>query len=563
MQVKPLIASNLNPGMLFLEQQKDLNVYIANLLSQVNSGQALRPNQKLKITAYSDHLPFVYKTVEIAYRDFNAGLVSVSLKEQALEDLKARYGIREDFDYKEQKELELKQQGAAFITFDKTTSLYSEAGLSAQDEKDLIKSISDFIPDDVQKELAINPEEILSGCLNLRRGQPLAILGSREHLPQMLQLAEWAYQNGTKLIDISINEKKEFDLAIPFYKYASKSILSEVPESVVARSKEFLEKGTASLYLEGTDPSKYENIDPAKIQLAQTGILKKTKPYEDRLTIENPWCIYYLPTTASAGAAGYASLKDAAIEARKITRVGKLTEHIANLKKTEEKLNAVVKQGYNILHFLSVRPNTETPDGKTDLRVGLTPKSIFISGTAITPSGQVYIPNIPTEECFTTPDWTKTKGTVSMTRPVSLNGSIVDGIQMEFNEGKLIKANATKNPDVLLEWLEKNENADKLGEIAVVAGSPIFDLGKIFNSILLDENATCHFALGNSYSDCIEGTNDIANHDEREIYMRNLSCNNSPVHIDFMIGGPNVMVFAEKVNGSDRKVLIKDNKFQI
>ncbi len=543
--------------------KKNLIVFANKLLSQVNSGQPLRPNQKLKITAYSDHLPFVYKMVEVAYRDFNAGLVSVSFKEQALEDLKARYGITEDFDYKKQKELELKQQGAAFIAFDKTSSPYSEAGLSAQDEKDLIKSIYDFISDDVQRELAINPEEILSGCLNLRKGQSLSISGSREHLPQILQLAEWAYRNSTKLIDVSVDEKKEFDLAIPFYKYASETVLSEVPESVVARPKEFLEKGTARLYLDGEDPSKYEDVDPARIQLAQTGILKKIKPYGERLTIENPWCIYYLPTTASAGAAGYTSLKDAAVEARKITRVGKLTEHIVNLKKTEEKLNVVVKQGHNTLHFLSVRPNTEIPDGKTDLRVGLTPKSIFISGTAITPSGQIYIPNIPTEECFTTPDWTKTKGTVSMTRPVSLNGSIVDGIQMEFNEGKVIKANATKNLDVLLEWLEKNENADKLGEIALVAGSPIFDLGKIFNSILLDENATCHFALGSSYSDCIEGTNDIANHDEREIYMGNLNCNNSPVHIDFMIGGPNVMVFAEKVTGSDRKVLIKDNKFQI
>jgi aminopeptidase len=270
-----------------------------------------------------------------------------------------------------------------------------------------------------------------------------------------------------------------------------------------------------------------------------------------------------MPSTASALAAGYTSLREAAIEARKINRVGKLSEHSSNLQKVTDKLNELVKQGYRTLHFISVKPNTEIPDGETDLRVGLTPKSIFVSVGEETPSGQTYIANVPSEESFTTPDRTKTEGKAKVTRPISMYGSIIDGIRFEFKEGKVVKASASKNEDVLLKWLEKNEGVDRLGEISVVAESPIFDLGRIFNSILIDENATCHFALGKAYSACIEGADDIANQEEKRKYLNELKVNDGTDHVDFMIGEQNVMVFAEKLDGSDKKLLVKDNKFQI
>lgn len=562
MRPNPIHIGHVFPSSSSIEKQDELSTYATSVLSTINSGLPLRANQKLKISAYSHHLPFIHKVVEAAYRDFNSGLVLVTIKESELESLKLKHGITEDFNYKKQKEEAMDREGAAFISLDKMESPYIHAGLSQMEESALVKSIDNFIPDDVKRELEINPEEILKGCLSLRKGQPLSIVGSREHMPQILQLAEWAYKNGTRLVDVIISEKKEFDLDIPFYKYAADSVLTEVPEYVVFRPKELLEKNVVRLLLDGKDPNRYESVDSERIQSSMAPLLKKIREFGKRLTVENPWCVYYLPTIASSKAAGYSSLKDAAIEARKITRVGQFCEHVAKLKETEEKLNALVNQGYRKLHFLSVYPGTENPDGKTNLNVGLTPKSLFVSGSETTPSGQVYMPNVPTEECFTTPDWTKTSGVVSMTRPVSINGSTIEGIQMEFSSGKVVKVSATKNVEVLRQWVEKNENADKLGEVALVAGSPIFDLGRVFKSILLDENATCHFALGSSYSTCIEGADDFSDPDLKEKYMNSLNCNDSPVHVDFMIGGPNVMIFAEKADGS-RKVLIKDNKFEI
>ncbi len=524
-----------------------LSTYGKELLSKVNNGAPLEPNQRLKITAY---------------RDFNSGLVVVDLKEKEFENLKTELEIREEFDFVDCRDKELAQSGAALITFADDHTSYTNAGFSETDIEALVKSICPEIPSDVRELLKINPEEILKGCLDLRPSQPLSITGSREQLPQMLELARYAYKDGTKLVKLELDEKKEFDYGIPFYNYANDIALNDVPEYLVAKEKEILERNVADLIFDCLDPTKFEGIDPERIQQRQSLISKKIREYRDASIGQVPYCFYNLPSTASAIGAGYTSLKEAAIDAIKINRTGHFKSHIEDLRIRTDKLNALVKEGYRTLYFISVKPGTEIPDGKTSLKVVLTPKSIFCSIGELTKSGQFYVANVPSEENWNTPDCTKTEGIVSMTRSVSINGTIIDGIKMEFKDGKVIKASATKNEEVLLKWLEKNENADRLGEVALVAGSPIFDLNRVFNNILVDENATCHIALGDSYSCCIEGADDITSQDEKRKFLASLNCNNSPVHIDFMIGGPDVMVLAEKPDGT-RKLLIQNNKFEI
>ncbi len=549
MQVTPSTQPNFAP-------------YSANLLSKVNGGAPLQPNQRLKITAYSRQLPFVYKLVETAYRDFNSGFVSVDLKEEEFEKLKAEYGITEDFDYTQFRDKELTSNGATFLDFNNDDSPYINSGFKQDDIEALVRSICPEIPSDVRELLKVDPEELLRGCLDLRKCQPLLIKGSREQLPQMLEIARWAYNDGTRLVNIKVDERKEYDCRVPLYKYANDAALSDVPEYIVAQEKESFERNVADLFFDCADPTKFEGINPERIQQRQSIVSKKIKPYRDKSIGEVPYCLYNLPSTASAIGAGYKSLQEAAIDAVKINRTGHLKEHIANLKTRTDKLNTLVREDYRTLYFISVKPGTEISDEKTNLKVVLTPKSVFCSIGELTKSGQFYIANVPSEESWNTPDCTKTEGVVSMTRPVSINGIVIDGIKMEFKDGKVIKASATKNEAVLLTWLEKNENADKLGEVALVAGSPIFDLNRVFNNILLDENATCHIALGDCYSCCIEGADDISSQDEKRRFLNSLNCNDSPVHIDFMIGGPNVMVFAEKSDGT-RKLLIQNNKFEI
>jgi aminopeptidase len=545
--------------------QVTLKTFATQLLQQQN----LQPGQKLYLKATSDQLPLVRQLVEVAYRDFQSGLVVPQIIEPEFEALKGRYGKTAAFDFMQQRQTQLQAAGAATLDLSNQINVFGDAGLTALETNQLKSTLVAEIPTETQALLNIEPDEILEGCLNLRPGQPLVLTGMREHLPNLLKLAERAYQKGTDIVQLKLMEDKAFDLSIPFYQFAPEALLSEVPTWHRAMYQEYVDKNVARVYLDGEDPSLYEGLDGSRISRYGSTLGSTVKDLSSRLTSECPWTIYYAPTTISAKAAGYERLEDAARDARKINRLGGLQEHIANLEIQTERLNILVKQGYRTLHFESVDPNTGQPDGKTNLKVGLTPKSIFMSAQGTTPSGQKYMANVPSEESFSTPDWTQASGWATMTRPISLNGVLVDGARFEFENGKLKQdesgnytVTATQNQEALRAWLKENENADKLGEIALVANSPIFNMGRVFNSILIDENATCHMAFGSSYAECVEGALEIQDYTQRKAFLDNLNCNDSPTHYDFMIGGPHVRVTFERESDGDKKVVVENNEFQ-
>ena len=227
-----------------------------------------------------------------------------------------------------------------------------------------------------------------------------------------------------------------------------------------------------------------------------------------------------------------------------------------------QKVNDLLDRGYRTIRFVSVNPTTKKPDGKTSLAVGLSEKSFFMSAKFTSPTGQNFIPNIPTEEIFSSPRADLTTGKVYATMPLVLNGNIVNGIEMTFEKGKATKLNASQNFKMLEEHIKAHENADKLGEVALVAGSSIAAFNRVFFNTLLDENAACHIAIGNSYPMTIKGALEIENFAERKKYLKDNHINHSTTHNDFMIGGPNVEVFAENAEGN-RILLIKEDKFQL
>jgi len=198
-------------------------------------------------------------------------------------------------------------------------------------------------------------------------------------------------------------------------------------------------------------------------------------------------------------------------------------------------------------------------EGKgTDLRVGLLPTSIW-KGGAEQCRGISTLPNIPTEEVFTTPNRLRCDGVVRVTRPVELRGTVVNGAVFTFENGVLAHYSADEGIDALKGFVDTDSGATRLGEVALVSeDSPIAQSGLIFDAILYDENASCHIALGAGYSRSLSTPKNLDT-DERKIAA---GCNVSLVHRDFMIGSESI-----KVSGIDRSgrktPIIRNGRFVI
>jgi len=187
----------------------------------------------------------------------------------------------------------------------------------------------------------------------------------------------------------------------------------------------------------------------------------------------------------------------------------------------------------------------------TELRIALSPDSVWLGGGDATPDGKPFMPNIPTEEVFTTPDFRGTEGRASLTRPVRIHGTIVEGGTLEFKNGVVVSSSARKGADALAAYIETDAGSHRLGEVALVdASSPIWKSGLVFDSMLLDENAACHIALGAGYDPAFKGVDGLSE-DQKERRGFNVSVG----HEDVMIGSDEVSVVGVDASGKETTVI--------
>jgi aminopeptidase len=187
----------------------------------------------------------------------------------------------------------------------------------------------------------------------------------------------------------------------------------------------------------------------------------------------------------------------------------------------------------------------------TDLHVGLLPGVRWEAGMFSTNWGREHLPNIPTEEVFTSPDPERTEGTVASTKPLVLSGRVIDGLKVRFEAGRAVEVDADVGGAILRELISRDDDANRLGEVALVDGSGrIGRLDTVFQDTLLDENAASHIALGSGFAHLADDPGAAA------------TINRSAVHEDFMIGGPGVDVTATTRDGREVSVLI-DGRWEI
>jgi aminopeptidase len=187
----------------------------------------------------------------------------------------------------------------------------------------------------------------------------------------------------------------------------------------------------------------------------------------------------------------------------------------------------------------------------TDLTVGLLPSSVWNAADFVTVDGLRHFPNIPSEEMFTTPDPERVDGHVTATRPLEVYGAVLDGIRVDFSAGRAVGIDAERGADTLRALAAKDDGASRLGELALVDGEGrIGPLGTVFYETLVDENAASHIALGGGYDLGVETDEDLAR------------VNRSVIHVDFMIGSPELAVDGITRDG-DTVPLLRSGAWQI
>lgn len=387
--------------------------------------------------------------------------------------------------------------------------------------------------------------------LNVQKGQDLIISCPVECAYFARLCAAEAYEIGCREVVMNWH-----DDAMSRMKYlqAAEDVFETVPAWRERFFNDYAKAGAAYLAISATDPENLKGVDPQRIVKSQQASGKALKDF-DRLQMASgfPWCIASIPIPSWAGRVfpdapdAVDRLWDAIFAAVRISGDGKCVEkwqaHLDTLHRRVEKLNSL---RLAFLHY--------TNSLGTDLTIRLPEGHVWEAGNDVTPKGQTFIANIPTEEIYTAPLKTGIDGVVYSAMPLVNDGNIIDKFHFVVKEGKIVEAHAEKGEDSLLAAISLDEGARYFGEVALVPyDSPISNQNILYYNTLFDENAACHLAFGEAYP-CIEGGRDMT---KEELKARGL--NDSITHVDFMVGTPDLSIVGTTQDGRQVPIFVDGN----
>ena len=386
--------------------------------------------------------------------------------------------------------------------------------------------------------------------LGLKAGQELVLTASLEALPLARRIVEQAYRAGATLVTVFYNDEQ---LAKLRYKYAPDASFDHAATWLYEGMGAAYKSGAARLAITGDNPQLLANEDPDKVGRANRALSKAYRPALELITrheinwtivaAANPaWAAVMFPNDAPDVA--LAKLWEAIFATTRIMGddpVSAWKQHDAGLQQRAAFLN---EKRYAALQYRG--PGT-------DFKRGLADDHLWMGGGTTAGNGQYCIPNMPTEEVFTTPHKDRADGVVTATKPLSLYGTMIENIQVRFEKGRIVEARATKGQEVLQKLIDTDEGARQLGEVALVPhSSPISKSGILFYNTLFDENASCHIALGQCYAKCFT---DFPNMTSDQIAAA--GGNSSLIHVDWMIGSDQIDIDGVWADGTTEPVFRK------
>ncbi|WP_068618675.1 aminopeptidase [Paenibacillus tuaregi] len=395
-------------------------------------------------------------------------------------------------------------------------------------------------------------ELVIKVGVNIQPDQVLIIQAPIETAEFTRLVVASAYEAGAKYVQVEWDDEQVTRIR---YEKAPDSSFAYYPKWQADMMEQLAVGGGAVLHIKVPDPELFRGIDSSKVSTAVRAAAVAREKYSSYVRSNKvTWSLIKAPTQAWAdkvfadlpGDQRIQAMWEAVFLMNRVDQddpVAAWQSHIAQLKESQERMN---RKRYKSLHYRA--PGT-------DLRVEMPEEHLWLGGGDENEDGIYFVANMPTEEIYTMPLRTGVNGVVSSTLPLNLNGRLIEGIKLTFKDGKVVAYEAQTGLEDLASLLETDEGASYLGEMALVPqDSPISRMGRIFYNTGIDENASCHFALGSSYPVNIKGGTKLS---KEELLAR--GANVSLTHVDFMIGCPELEIDGELPDGTIEPVFRQGN----
>jgi aminopeptidase len=386
--------------------------------------------------------------------------------------------------------------------------------------------------------------------LGLKRGQELVMTAPLEAVPLARRITEQAYRAGASLVTTLYSDDEALLLR---FRHAPDEAFDKAAGWLYDGMGAAYRSGAARLAITGASPLLLSNEDPEKVGRANQAVSKAYRPALELITRhEINWTIVASATPAWAASMFPDDLPEIAIAKlwEAIFRTSRVDNEdpVAAWKKHDSELQRraayMNEKRYHSLHYRG--PGT-------DFRLGLADDHVWMGGGTTAGNGLYCIPNLPTEEIFTTPHKDRADGTVRASKPLSYQGTMIEGIEVRFERGRIVKAYATRGLEVLEKLISTDDGARRLGEVALVPhSSPIAASGLLFYNTLFDENAASHIALGQAYTSCLKDGDKLT---PEQLAAK--GANDSLIHVDWMIGSGDLDIDGISASGAAEPVMRK------
>ena len=387
---------------------------------------------------------------------------------------------------------------------------------------------------------------------NVQKGQDVVVYASVDQELLVSYIVEECYRLGARQVIVEWNSDKITKLA---YQKEHVDVLGAVNPWTIEKQKYYCEKLPAFIFVDSDDPDGLKGVSQKKLAEVAKRRYPILKPYRDERDNKYQWTIIGAPSKGWAKkvfpelstSKAMEKLWEAILYTSRCNDdpIKAWDEHNADLARRTKFLNSL---NLDYLHYQS--------SNGTDFKVWLSEKVLWEAGGETTLGSNIYFnPNIPTEECFTSPIKGKAEGKVVATKPLSYQGQLIDNFSIIFKDGKAIEVHAEKNESLLKEMISMDEGAAYLGECALVPyDSPINNLGILFYNTLYDENCCCHLALGMGFTNLVKNYQNYTNDQLHE-----MGINDSSIHVDFMIGSKDLKITGYTKDGKAVEIFKNGN----